>query len=46
MTTLGASVAPRPLSRRLSPEQREAIVIAYAGGVPQKDLAVQYGISD
>jgi hypothetical protein len=39
-------VLPRPLNRRLSPEQREAIVIAYDSGMLQKDLALQYGISD
>jgi DNA-binding CsgD family transcriptional regulator len=39
-------VPPRPLNRRLTAEQREAIVIAYSNGMPQKDLAVQYGISD
>jgi DNA-binding transcriptional regulator LsrR (DeoR family) len=39
-------VPPRPLNRRLTLEQREAIVIAYSNGVEQKALAVQYGISD
>jgi DNA-directed RNA polymerase specialized sigma24 family protein len=39
-------VSPRPLNRRLTAEQREAIVIAYGAGAEQKDLAVQYGISD
>ncbi|MCH7229944.1 hypothetical protein L0U85_03585 [Glycomyces sp. L485] len=37
---------PRPLNRRLTLEQREAIVIAYSEGVEQKVLAVQYDISD
>jgi DNA-directed RNA polymerase specialized sigma24 family protein len=39
-------VRSRPLDRRLSVDQREAIVRAYADGMVQKDLAVQYGISD
>lgn len=39
-------VPPRPLNRRLTAEQREAIILAYGAGVPQKVLAVQYGISD
>jgi hypothetical protein len=39
-------VAPRPLDRRLTAEQRMAIVVAYAGGTSQKSLAVQYAISD
>ncbi|WP_372451658.1 sigma factor-like helix-turn-helix DNA-binding protein [Glycomyces salinus] len=39
-------VTPRLLNQRLSAEQREAIVMAYAGGTPQKLLAAQYGISD
>nr|WP_277606042.1 sigma factor-like helix-turn-helix DNA-binding protein [Glycomyces sp. L485] len=38
-------VTPRALKRRLSIEQREAIVKAYNEGVLQKDLAVEYGIS-
>jgi hypothetical protein len=37
---------PRPLDRRLSAEQRKAIVVAYGAGARQKALAVQYGISD
>jgi DNA-binding transcriptional regulator LsrR (DeoR family) len=37
---------PRPLDRRLTLEQREAIVIAYSNGVEQKALAVQYGLSE
>jgi len=39
-------VPPRPLDRRLTAEQREVIIVAYSRGIPQKDLAVQYGISD
>jgi hypothetical protein len=39
-------VPPRSLNRRLTAEQREAIVSAYGAGAPQKVLAVQYGISD
>ncbi|WP_425461602.1 sigma factor-like helix-turn-helix DNA-binding protein [Glycomyces buryatensis] len=39
-------VPPRSLNRRLTAEQREAILMAYNHGVPQKTLAVQYGISD
>jgi hypothetical protein len=43
----GASpISPRPLNRRLTAKEREAIVIAYGSGAPQKFLAVQYGISD
>ncbi|MEU5871920.1 sigma factor-like helix-turn-helix DNA-binding protein [Glycomyces sp. NPDC047369] len=36
---------PRPLHRRLSSEQRSALVASYTAGVRQKDLAVKYGIS-
>jgi hypothetical protein len=36
---------PRPLHRRLEPNQRAALVTAFATGVRQRDLAVQYGIS-
>ncbi|WP_091039748.1 sigma factor-like helix-turn-helix DNA-binding protein [Glycomyces harbinensis] len=39
-------VPPRPLKRRLTVEQRKAIVLAYNHGVPQKALAIQYGLSD
>lgn len=39
-------VQPRPLDRRLTAEQREAIAFAYGAGASQKDLAVKYGISD
>jgi hypothetical protein len=38
-------VLPRPLNRRLTAEQREAIVMTYAGGTAQKALAIEYGIS-
>jgi DNA-binding transcriptional regulator LsrR (DeoR family) len=40
------SVPPRPLDRRLTAEQSETIVMAYAGGTAQKVLAAQHGISD
>lgn len=36
---------PRPLHRRLSPDQRAALTTAYVSGTKQKDLAAQYGIS-
>lgn len=36
---------PRPLHRRFSPDQRAALVAAFASGVRQRDLATQYGIS-
>lgn len=36
---------PRPLHRRLSPEQRTALAAAFASGIRQKDLAAEYGIS-
>jgi hypothetical protein len=37
--------APRPLHRRLSPENRAALVAAFVSGVKQRELAIQYGIS-
>jgi hypothetical protein len=43
----GGDVPPVPqrsLQRRLTDEQREAIIKAYASGVLQKDLTTQYGI--
>ncbi|WP_166659578.1 MULTISPECIES: sigma factor-like helix-turn-helix DNA-binding protein [unclassified Glycomyces] len=36
---------PRPLYRRLSPDQRTVLVDAFASGVKQRELAAQYGIS-
>ncbi|MCH7229738.1 helix-turn-helix domain-containing protein [Glycomyces sp. L485] len=36
---------PRPLHRRLSLDQRAALVAAFASGAKQKDLAADYGIS-
>jgi DNA-directed RNA polymerase specialized sigma24 family protein len=42
-----APLAPaRPLVRRLTAEQRGAIVKAYASGKSQKDFALQYGTSE
>ena len=38
-------VAPRLLHRRLTAEQREAIVTAFNHGTPQGELAARYGIS-
>lgn len=35
----------RPLRRRLSPEQRSALVESFAAGARQKDLAAEYDIS-
>ena len=40
-----ASRVPRPLNRRLSHDQRVALVVSFASGVKQHDLADQYGIS-
>jgi DNA-directed RNA polymerase specialized sigma24 family protein len=40
-----AERAPRPLHRRLSHNQRAALIAAFDSGVKQRDLAVQYGIS-
>ncbi|WP_162145992.1 sigma-70 family RNA polymerase sigma factor [Glycomyces tenuis] len=36
---------PRPLHRRLSPDQRTALIASFTAGVKQKDLAIQYGVS-
>jgi hypothetical protein len=36
---------PRPIRRRLSLDQRDALVRAFASGTQQRDLAVQYSIS-
>jgi DNA-directed RNA polymerase specialized sigma24 family protein len=38
-------VPPRSLHRRLTTEQRAAIVNAFNHGTPQKELAASYGIS-
>lgn len=36
---------PRPLNQRLTPTERRDLVLAYASGVKQKDLAAEYAIS-
>ncbi|WP_156926232.1 hypothetical protein [Glycomyces arizonensis] len=35
---------PRPLHRRLSSDQRNALTASFAAGARQKDLALQYGV--
>jgi DNA-directed RNA polymerase specialized sigma24 family protein len=40
-----AERVPRPLHRRLSHDQRAALIAAFASGIKQRDLAAQYGIS-
>jgi hypothetical protein len=40
-----AGRVPRPLNRRLSHNQRVALVVSFASGVKQHDLADKYGIS-
>jgi hypothetical protein len=40
-----SGLTPRPIRQRLSPVQRSALVDAFAAGIKQKDLALQYGIS-
>jgi hypothetical protein len=36
--------APRPLRKRLAPEDRQRLIEDYLGGALQKDLATQYAI--
>ncbi|WP_155830383.1 hypothetical protein [Glycomyces tenuis] len=37
--------SPRPLNKRFSPKARSELATAFASGVKQKDLALQYGVS-